>query len=186
VTRPRRNLLLYLAFMLVFGWLSVTLPFWAGWILTGLLVAVLVAIAVVGREFFRARVLMRQREYVAAAQALIRFQEQQRSSSARRAVAVLLAGRWTFDAVAVAENDLGAIASENGRIDVARKHFDASAALDPGYAIPHVNLALLLATSKDASGAMAEVARARALGFRVKALQRAVDAALQANSPPAP
>jgi hypothetical protein len=129
---------------------------------------------------------MKQREYVGASQALKKFQTELKASGARRAVAVLLAGRWTFDAVAVAENDLGAIASEAGRPDVAKQHFETAAALDEGYAIPHVNLALLLASNAEAAGAYAAAQKARELGFRSKNLQRAVEGALQAKlAPPA-
>jgi tetratricopeptide (TPR) repeat protein len=178
LTRPRRNLLLYAAALLGFGWLGVVLPYWAGWVMTGGLLLVLLLIGWVGRELFRGRMLMQQRRYVEAAQALQRFQTQQQASAPARGVAVLFAGRYTANAVAVAENDLGAIASENGHPDVARRHFEQAVALDPGYAIPHVNLALLLASRHDEAGARAEAEKARDLGFRSKGLQRAVDAAL--------
>ncbi|MFT3839845.1 MAG: hypothetical protein QM723_22855 [Myxococcaceae bacterium] len=184
MNRPRRNLLLYLGFMLLFGWLGVALPYWAGWIMTGALVVVLSLVALVGRELFKARVLMKQRQYVAAAQALQKFQTELKASGPRRLIGALISGRWTFDAVAVAENDLGAIASEAGHSDVARKHFEAAAQLDPGYAIPHVNLALLAASRAEANAAFTAAAKARELGFRSKGLQRAIDVALQAKLPP--
>lgn len=179
MSRPRRNLLLYAAALLLLGWLGVALPYWAGWVMTLALLAVLALVSWVGRDLFRGRMLMQQRRHVEAAQALQRFQAQLQASAPRRAVAVLLAGRYTANAVAVAENDLGAIASENGHADVARTHFEQAAALDPGYAIPHVNLALLLAAKKDEAGAAAEAGKARSLGFKSKGLQRALDAALQ-------
>jgi hypothetical protein len=184
VSRPRRNLLLYLGFIFLFGWLGVALPYWAGWIMTGVLVLALSVVAVVGRELFKARVLMKQREYVGAAQALQKFQAEQRASGLRRMVGAVLAGRYTFDAIAVAENDLGAVASEAGRADVAQKHFEAAAQLDPGYAIPHVNLALLAAGRAEANAAFTAAAKARELGFRSRGLQRAIDVALQAKLPP--
>ncbi len=176
MTRPRRNQLLYVGFLFLFGWLGVALPDAAGWALSVSLLAVLAAVGWVGRQLFYARLLMRQRKYVEAAQALQRFEAEQESSGFRRLVGVLIAGRYTPNAVAVAENDLGAIASENGRHDVAKKHFERALALDPLYAIPHVNLALLAASAKDGPAAQAAAEKAKALGFSARGLQRALDA----------
>ncbi|MGV3619248.1 MAG: hypothetical protein ACO1OB_00445 [Archangium sp.] len=71
---------------------------------------------------------------------------------------------------------------EQGRLDDAATHLDAAIALDPLYAVPWANRAVLAAMKGDKIAAIEARDRARALGFGSKTLDAVVQDKLDARS----
>lgn len=178
MTRPRRHLAFIVLFVVAAVAASPRLPdaaLWAG-AAAGL---VLIALsAAVGRHFLRARTLMGQAKWEDAALELAAFEREQAESAWRRTLAVLFVGTFSSNGVAVARGTLGALRLEQGKLDEAKRHLERALEADPGYAVPHANLALLAAKQGDAAAAESHRAKAHALGFRRRAFDRALADAL--------
>lgn len=178
MTRPRRHLALILLFVAAAIFLAPRLPdvaLWSAAAVGGLLIAVCF---VAGRHLFRARSLMGQGKWDDAALELAAFEQEQTNTAWRRALAVLFVGTFSSDGVAVARGTLGALRLEQGQLDDAKRHLERALEKDPGYAVPHANLALLAAKQGDAAAAEAHRAKAHALGFRRRAFDQALAEAL--------
>ena len=175
MSRPRINLVVYVAFVAVMAWLSLHVSARTSVVLTVLLTATLLSVVWSGWDFFRAQRRMREKRWVEAAQGFARYRTALELSAARRAIAWVFSSLYTRDGVALAENGLGTIALENGHFAEARQHLEAAIARDPRYAVPHINLALVLASEGRESEARDEAALGHRLGFGRK---RAVKAAL--------
>lgn len=174
MTRPRRHLALIVVFVVAALVLSPRLPdaaLWAAAAVGALLLAVSYA---AGRHLFAGRALMAKARFDDAALELAAFEQEQSNSAWRRALAFLFVGTFSSDGVAVARNTLGAIRLEQGKLDEAEGHLRRALEQDPGYAVPHANLALVAAARGEPEAAQAHRDRAWALGFRRKVLDVAV------------
>lgn len=174
MTRPRRHLWLSLAFVAAAFIVAPRLPPRAAWSLGALGLALSAACLWAGLPLFRARSLMRQRRWAEAATHLATFRGAAAASAWRRALGPVYLGVYSSDALAVADATLGALRLEEDRLDEARQHLEAAVARDPGYAVPHANLALVFARQGDVEAARAARQRARALGFARASLDEAL------------
>jgi predicted Zn-dependent protease len=131
----------------------------------------------------RARRAFAQKRFDDAAADLAAFEVALGTSAWRRAVASLAVGLYSGNPVAVARNTLGAVRLEQGRLDDAQAHLSRALELDPEYAVPWANLALLRATRGDADGAEAARVRAQQLGFAPRSLPGLLRERLAARPP---
>jgi tetratricopeptide (TPR) repeat protein len=178
MTRPRRNLALIVLFIAGAFFAAPHLP---NAVLTAAAAvgAVLLIVAVfAAKHLLAGRALMKRGQWDDAALELAAFEHEQATVAWRRALAFLFVGTWTSDGVAVARGTLGAIRLEQGRLDEAEGHLKRAVEQDPGYALPYANLALVAARRADAAAAEAHRARAHQLGFRRRAFEQALAAAL--------
>lgn len=182
MTRPRRHLALILLFVAAAVVVAPRLPDVALWSATAAGALLIAVCFVAGRHLFRARSLMGQAKWDDAALELAAFEQEQAAGGWRRALAVLFVGTFSSNGVAVARGTLGALRLEQGQLDEAKRHLERALEADPGYAVPHANLALLAAKQGDAAGAETHRAKAHALGFRRRSFDQALADALVAKS----
>jgi tetratricopeptide (TPR) repeat protein len=175
---------LALLLLFVVGALAVAprLPDVALWTAAGLGAAIITVSLAAGRHLFRGRWLMKQKRWDDAAVALAAFEREQAQGGWRRALAFLFVGTFSSNGLAVAQATLGAVRLEQGRLDEAEAHLRRALEVDPDYAVPHANLALLAAMRGDAAGAQTHRARAHQLGFRRRSLDAALAKALATKS----
>ncbi len=164
--RPQRNLALSVVLLVAAVALARRLDDEQQWVLSALGLGVVLAVGLLGRPYFQARDLMRQKDWERAATAMAGFEHQQTTSAWRRRLAFLYVGFHSYDGVAVARNNLGAIRLEQQRLDDAQRHFERALESDPGYAMPWANLAVVAAKRHDRAECTRCRDRARALGFR--------------------
>jgi tetratricopeptide (TPR) repeat protein len=182
MTRPRRNLVLILVFVVAALFLAPRLPDEALWV-SAAVGGVLIAVCVfAGRHLFRGRSLMKQGKWDDAALELAAFEHEQAQGGWRRALAFLFVGTFSSNGLAVARATLGAARLEQGKLDEAEGHLRRALEVDPGYAVPHANLALLAAKRGDDAAAETHRAHAHRLGFRRKAFDAALKEALATKS----
>ncbi|GMU61995.1 MAG: hypothetical protein AMXMBFR34_37580 [Myxococcaceae bacterium] len=182
MTRPRRNLLLLLLFVVAALVLAPRLPDLALWLAAAAGGLVIVVSVLAGRHLFKGRSLMGQQRWDDAALELAAFEQEQSRGGWRAALAFLFVGTYSSNGLAVARATLGAVRLEQGKLDEAEAHLRRALEADPGYAVPHANLALVAARKRDATAAQTHRARAHALGFRRKAFDAALAEALATKS----
>jgi tetratricopeptide (TPR) repeat protein len=178
MTRPRRHLALILLFVAAAVVVAPRLPdavLWSAAAAGALLIALCL---VAGKHLFRARSLMGQAKWDDAALELAAFEQEQAAGGWRRALAWLFVGTYSSNGVAVARGTLGALRLEQGKLEEAKRHLERALEADPGYAVPHANLALLAAKQGDAAAAETHREKAHALGFRRRSFERALADAL--------
>jgi Flp pilus assembly protein TadD len=91
--------------------------------------------------------------------------------------------------MAASRNTLGAIRLEQGRLKDAARAFGTALELDPGYAVPWANRAVLAAMEGDRLAAEEARLKAKALGFAPRLLARVIEdklaaAASKVTAPP--
>ncbi len=180
--RPQRNMALSVVMMVALIALGPRLP---GPVMSAVSVmgmVALVSVVLLGRVFFRGRSLMGEKKWDEAATAMAAFELEQSSSPWRRRLAFLYLGFYSYDGVAVARNNLGAIRLEQERLEDAQRHFERALESDPLYAIPWANLAVLGAKRGDRARVEACRARAHELGFRRRGFQKILDELLSKAS----
>jgi Flp pilus assembly protein TadD len=170
MTRPTRNRLLIVAVVVGVLGLGPRLPDPLPWVLLALFAPLFVLTLVVVQPLTRARRALAEQRYEHAAADLAEFESALLTSAWKRRLAGLAVGLYSTNALAVARGTLGAVRLEQGRLDDARTHLERALELDPGYAVPHANLAVLLAQRGDAAGAEVERQKAADLGFAPKVL----------------
>ncbi|MEQ1570577.1 MAG: hypothetical protein ABMA64_33410 [Myxococcota bacterium] len=90
---------------------------------------------------------------------------------------------YTSDALALTWNNLGVgLMGSPGLDGEARDAFERAARLDPGYALPPLNLGLMAAVRGDRAAAAAHFAEATRLGYSDRAVQAAVRRAISGTS----
>ena len=170
MTRPARNRLVVVVFMLVAFFAAPRLPDGVLWGATVLATPVVLLAIWVTLPFHRARGLLRKQKYEEAATELAAFERALTQAGWKRVLAATAVGLYTANPLAAARNTLGAVRLEQGRLDDAQTHFKAALEHDVGYAVPWGNLAVLAAMRGDAAGAEEARVKAAALGFKPKVL----------------
>lgn len=170
MTRPARNRLLVVAVVGGALLLGPRLPDPLPWGLVALFLPVFGLTVAVVRPLVRARRALAEQRYEHAAADLAAFEASLLAAPWKRALASLAVGLYTGNALAVARGTLGAVRLEQGRLDDAETHLRRALELDPGYAVPHANLAVVRAMRGDAAGAEEARQKAAALGFAPKVL----------------
>jgi hypothetical protein len=175
-TRPRRVLLTVAVLVLTVVGVGVIWP-WLQMPLLGVLLLVVLVSATVGRNFFRGRAAMRNRDYARATaefEAYLRFLD----SNTGRLVPWIGVGMYTLNGRALTLNNIGVCHLETGERDRAREYWTRALALDPLYAVPNVNLAIAAQLDGNRIAASEYAARATHLGYDSSALQTALRKAL--------
>ncbi len=173
MSRPARNRLFAVIFVVATLGFAPKLPSPLLWSAAALVFSLTAFALWLTTGFRRARALLAQKQYDAAATELAAF-ELSLTESWKRHVAGLAVGTYTTSAFAAARNTLGAVRLEQGRLDDAATHFSAAIALDAQYAVPWANRAVLAAMRGDAAGAHEAKDTAKKLGFRSKVLDSVV------------
>lgn len=181
MTRPTRNRLLAVVLVVVTVVVLRRLPDEATWLVGGAGGAVMALALWVTAPFRKARGLMREKKFDEAATELAAF-ELSLADGWRKWLAGLAVGLYTTNAIAASRNTLGAVRLEQGRLEDATTHFDAAIALDPLYAMPWANRAVLAAMKGDRAAAMEAKDKARTLGFGSKTLDAVLHDKLTARS----
>ncbi len=171
MTRPARVRLVVVAVAVLAFVAGPRLPEPLPWVLLGLLAPVLGLALWLVQPLVRARRAHAEQRFEHAAAELAAFEVALTAAPWKRAVAGLAVGLYSANPLAVARGTLGAVRLDEGRLDDAARHLAKALELDPGYAVPHANLAVLHATRGDAAAAEAARARAAALGFAPKQLR---------------
>ena len=182
MTRPARNRLLFAGFWalcLVLGNLppdTIRLPFVA------LIFALAGASFVVSRQFFAGRRHLKKKRWVEALTAFQTFEHELNASPWKRRFSFLASGIYSSDPVAIARNNVGVIHLENSKLDLAEGAFRSALERDAGYAVPHLNLAVVAAKRGDAAAVEQRLAEAQRLGLSDKKAHAKVRAVLPLSS----
>jgi len=163
--RTQRNLFIIMAAMVAFYSIVSRLP---GIAALAVLVAALIAVgvlAILAREYFSSKRLMRRREWQAAVEKLKKLEQKLSQASWQRASSILYLNVYTFDSVALIRNQIGQCFMNLEDPDQAVRWLRSALLRDPHFAIPYVNLALIAAQRKDEATARREMSRAVQLGF---------------------
>ncbi|MFO0600275.1 MAG: tetratricopeptide repeat protein [Myxococcaceae bacterium] len=174
MTRPARNRLIVAVVLVATVLAAPRLPTVATWIGAALGAPFVLVALLVTRPFHRARALLAQRRFDEAALELAAFEQDVQSAAWKRVMGAMAVGLYTSNPLAAARNTLGAVRLEQGRLEDAKKHFVTALELDPGYAVPHGNLAVLAAMSGDRASAEEARVKAKSLGFAPKLLERVI------------
>ena len=152
----------------------IRLPFLA------LLLALTATSFIVARRFFSGRRQLKKREWMEAIVSFQAFEAELSQTPWKRTMSWLAAGVYTRDPIAIARNNIGVVHLENGKLDLAAQAFTSALERDAGYAVPHLNLAVVAAKRGDAAALETELGEARRLGItskKVHAKVRALTAA---------
>jgi tetratricopeptide (TPR) repeat protein len=170
MTRPARNRLLAVLFVVSALVAAPRLPDVVLWVVAGLVAPVMLLAFLVTQPFRKARGLLADQQYESAATELAAFEKALDDAPWKRTFASFAVGLYTANPLAASRNTLGAVRLEQGKLDEAERHFKKALEFDEGYGVAWGNLAVLAAMRKDA--AEAELARAKAaeLGFKPKLL----------------
>jgi tetratricopeptide (TPR) repeat protein len=166
MSRPRRNLALIVVLAPAVLVAGAKLPLEVSFALSVVGMLGLGFVAWLGRRFFTGRTLLKQGRWDDAALEFAGFEQELTLVAWRARLAFLYVGIYSSDGVAVARSTLGAIRLEQGQLDEARRHCERALTLDPLYAVPVANLALIAAREGRAEEAATLAQRAHALGFR--------------------
>ncbi len=170
MTRPTRNRLLVVVLFAVALAISFVLPLTAQWAFAALAVTLTVLTMTVTSGFREARELLKQGRFDDAALKLAAFEKSLLDAPWKERLAGLSVGLYTGHALAASRNTLGAVRLSQQQLDEALAHFEAAIDLDPAYAIPWANKALVLFKRGDTAGSAAARAEAARLGYAPKTL----------------
>lgn len=125
-------------------------------------------------RYGKARTLMARGQHEAAFDELLAFEKQLETDAWRRALAFLFTGFHTSNPVALVKATQGAVRLDQGRLVEAEALLEVAVRLDPGYALPWANRALVAASMGHAEAARVHAEKARSLGYRSAAFERAL------------
>jgi tetratricopeptide (TPR) repeat protein len=177
VTRPARRKILALALVIGGIALASALSGVGKLALAAILLAVSLTGYLLGRDFFRGRAAHASRSYLEAIAHYRRFLAQCERPP-RSMLRFLWLGLYTSDVAALAENNIGACLLEIGEGAEATATLEHALARDPGYAVPHVNLAILASLAGDRERADRHRDHALRLGYSSALLDRAIRGAI--------
>jgi tetratricopeptide (TPR) repeat protein len=148
MNRTQRYKLTYVAALLGLAGAVVALYAWTGSIglLAGLALLMLLPGRIGGymlRDLFRSRSLLRASQFAEAEAAGEAFLAQLGREPWRRHFIYAFAGIYTWDAAAMAQNNIGAARMQRGELDRAQASLEAALQRDPDYPLPYVNLAVI-------------------------------------------
>jgi tetratricopeptide (TPR) repeat protein len=174
--RTQRYLFLIMSALVLVWLLSTRLPARASLWLLAMLLGVVVALALWGRQLLIGRYHFGRRNWRRAFEHYQRFER------------MLLASRWSnfavplgiysFDGVAIARNQMAQSLLNLGDADGAEYWLRAALRRDPYYAVPYVYLGVLAALRKDVATAKREMSRAVELGYSATSAQTHLSRAL--------
>jgi tetratricopeptide (TPR) repeat protein len=178
-TRPKRNLALLIALVL--------LPFLFD--LQAIAAEILVPAAVivgltlsVGWHFFVGRSCCAKQDWSAAISHFKTFEVRARRLRLGRISVPLFFSLYTFDGVALAKNNLAFCLMNSGELEEARRSCNEALAIDPKYALPHINLGIIAALQGSPDTAASHLQRGFDLGYRDRGVQRQVRQILEATN----
>jgi tetratricopeptide (TPR) repeat protein len=174
VTRVTRNRALVAVFVIGVIVVSPRLPDVVTWVATALVFPFIGVALWVTLPFQRARTLLAKRQFDDAALQIAAFERALLESPWKARVASLAVGLYTNDPVAASRNTLGAIRLEQGRLKDAARSLGTALELDPGYAVPWANRAVLAAMEGNRDGAEEARLKAKALGFSPRMLSKVI------------
>lgn len=126
------------------------------------------------RDHYRGRKLMSVGEYEAAIDHFERFLLQIRKQPWKKHFIWMAWGIYSWDIEAMTLNNLGAALIDLGRFDAAKMRLDDALRVDPQYAVPHFNLAVLASVQGDEAAARQHISCAEALGYARTPVDRVV------------
>jgi tetratricopeptide (TPR) repeat protein len=163
--RTQRNLFIIMAAMVAFYSVVSRLPGLAAIAVLAATLLALGVLAILAREYFSSKCMMRRRQWQPAIEKLKKLEQKLLHASWQRASAVLYLNVYTFDGVALVRNQIAQCFMNLDDFDQAVRWLRSSLLRDPHFAIPYVNLALIAAQRKDEATAKREMMRAVQLGF---------------------
>lgn len=130
--------------------------------------------AIVYRDLYTARRLMAAGKAEESIECTRRFLGMIRRNPGNKKLLWASWSVYTVDVEAMALNNLGAAHLERGEVEAAEKAFEEALRLDPEYAIPSFNLAVIAGARGDRAAAERHVARAVKHGYRIVKVERAI------------
>jgi tetratricopeptide (TPR) repeat protein len=177
--RTQRNLFIIMAAMVAFYSIVSRLPGMAALAVLGAALIVIAVLAILAREYFASKRLMRRRQWQAAIEKLKKLEQKLLKASWQRASSLLYLNVYTFDGVALVRNQVAQCFMNLDDFDQAVRWLRSALLRDPHFAIPYVNLALIAAQRKDETNARREMSRAIQLGFNPATASRLLRRALE-------
>ncbi|HKO47319.1 MAG TPA: hypothetical protein VJV79_06330 [Polyangiaceae bacterium] len=147
-------------------------------VVVAVLLALVALIIIWGRDFYRARLLVRRRRWARALHYFERYQRRLSTARFDRLLSALQLSIYTNDGIALALNNIALCRMNLQDMPAAVQALQLALARDPGYAVPHANLAIIAALAGDATSAREELAEAARLGYSGQGAQLAVRRAL--------
>jgi tetratricopeptide (TPR) repeat protein len=163
--RTQRNLFIIMAAMVAFYSVVSRLPGMAALAVLAVALIAIGVLAILAREYFASKRLIRRRQWQAAIEKLKKLEQKLQRASWQRASSVLYLNVYTFDGVALIRNQIAQCFMNLEDHDQAVRWLRSALLRDPHFAIPYVNLALIAAQRKDEATARREMSRAVQLGF---------------------
>lgn len=175
MTRINRNRLLVAALFIAAFIVSPRVPVEATWVLAAIVFPLIALALWVTAPFQRARGLLAKKQFDDAATQIAMFEKSLLESPWKARLASFAVGLYTSNPIAASRNTLGAIRLEQGRLKDAARSFGTSLELDPGYAVPWGNRAVLAAMEGNRAGAEEARLKAKSLGFAPKLLAKVIE-----------
>ena len=171
MNRTRKNKFLYAAVIVIS--LAVAIIAWAhfelgpiGWLVLALLLLLPGRVGgYVLRDLFRGRHFVEVSQYEKAIAASKRFLDVVDRQPWRRYLLYCFFSFYTWNARAMALNNIGAAKMELGQLNEAEKHLAEALELDEAYPIPYYNLAIIFAAREDHERSAAMLTKSRQLGY---------------------
>lgn len=179
MTRSQQHVAIWVAGGLLLLGLPLVLPTDLVFVLVGVAWGLGLAGFVARGRYGRARALLTAKQYEAAFEELLAFEQQVTRQRWRRDLAFLYTGFHTSNPIALARAYQGVVRLEQGRLGEAEALLAAALEQDPDYSLPWANRAIVAASLGDAERARTFATTARSLGFTDAALDRVLEAALQ-------
>ncbi len=134
-------------------------------------------------RYGKARSLLSAKQYEAAFDELLAFEQQVRRDGWRRSLAFLYTGFHTGDPLALARCYQGVVRLEQGRLVEAEALLKSAVELDRAYGLAWANRAIVAASMGDEASARAHQLAARTNGVTGATLERTISAALSKTKP---
>lgn len=163
--RTQRNLFIIMAAMVAFYSIVSRLPGIAALAVLATALIMVAVFAILAREYFASKRLMRRRQWQAAIDKLKKLEQKLLKASWKRASTLLYLNVYTFDGVALVRAQVAQCFMNLEDLDQAVRWLRSALLRDPHFAIPYVNLALIAAQRRDEATARREMSRAVQLGF---------------------
>lgn len=178
----RRQLLLWLGVAVLLVGVALLLPGDVVFVLAGAAWGLGIAGFVARGRYGKARALLSAKQYEAAFDELLAFEQQVRRDGWRRSLAFLYTGFHTGDPLALARCYQGVVRLEQGRLVEAEALLKSAVEQDPAYGLAWANRAIVAASMGDEASARAHQAAARQNGVTGSTLERTIAAALSKST----
>ncbi|MBL8938021.1 MAG: hypothetical protein JNM69_25885 [Archangium sp.] len=179
----RRQLVIWLGVAVVLVAIALLLPGDVVFVLAGAAWGLGLAGFVARGRYGKARALLSAKQYEAAFDELLAFEQQVRRDGWRRSLAFLYTGFHTGDPLALARCYQGVVRLEQGRLVEAEALLKGVVELDQAYGLAWANRAIVAASMGDEPSARAHERLARQNGVTGATLARTIAAALSKTTP---